>query len=123
MASRSGSEKASSFRNLPQPYCFGWVLGFGFVRSALLLSGLLIVIALLHFFTKVSGVLLFWLAFVLTRPFGATFGDFLTKPIEKGGIHVGTVGSSIVFCVILLVAIAKETQLEKRRWLAYGRND
>ena len=92
-------------------------LGFGFVHSAMLLSGLLMVIALLHFCTKVSGVLLFWLAFVFTRPFGATFGDFLTKPIKQGGIHVGTVGSSIVFCVILLVAIAKETQLEKQRWL------
>lgn len=90
-------------------------LGFGFVHSAMLLSGLLIVIAFLHLFTKVSGVLLFWLAFVLTRPFGATFGDFLTKPIERGGIHFGTVGSSIIFCVILLVAIAKETQLEKQR--------
>ena len=93
-------------------------LGFGFVHSAMVLSGLLMVIALLHFFTKVPSVLLFWLAFVLTRPFGATFGDFLTKPIERGGIHFGTVGSSIVFCVILFAAIAKETQLEKRRWPA-----
>ena len=93
-------------------------LGLGFVRSALVLSGLLLIIALLHFFTKVSGVLLFWLAFVLTRPFGATFGDFLTKPVQQGGIHFGTVGSSIVFSVILLMAIAKETQLEKRRLTA-----
>ncbi len=56
-------------------------LGFGFVHSAVLISGLLAVLALLHFFTNVSGVLLFWLAFVLTRPFGATFGDLLTKPV------------------------------------------
>ena len=94
------------------------VLGLGFAHSAILISGMLIVIALLHFFTKVSSVLLFWLAFVLTRPFGATFGDFLTKPIEMGGINIGTVGSSIIFCIILIFAIAKETKLEKHRCLA-----
>ena len=90
-------------------------LGLGFVHSAILISGLLIIIALLHFFTKVSGTLLIWLAFVLTRPFGATFGDFLTKPIAKGGINLGTVGSSIFFSVILLFAIAKETKLEEKK--------
>lgn len=90
-------------------------LGLGFMNSAILISGLLIIIALLHFFTKVSGVLLFWLAFVLTRPFGATFGDLLTKPIVKGGINLGTVGSSIFFFVILIFAIARETRLERLR--------
>jgi len=91
-------------------------LGFGFENGAILISGVLIVIALLHFYTKISGVLLFWLAFVLTRPFGATFGDLLTKPISKGGFNLGTVGSSIFFCVILVFAIAKESRLEKERW-------
>jgi len=91
-------------------------LGLGFMHSAILISGVLILIALLHFFTKISGTLLFWLAFVLTRPFGATFGDFLTKPLEKGGINFGTIGSSIFFAVILIFAIAKETKLEKERW-------
>lgn len=90
-------------------------LGLGFMTSALVISVLLIGIMLLHFLTKVSGTLLFWLAFVLTRPFGATFGDFLTKPIAKGGINFGTIGSSIVFSVILFFAIARETQLEKGR--------
>ena len=90
-------------------------LGLGFVNSAMVLSGLLMVIALLHFFTKVSGTLLFWIAFVLTRPFGATFGDFLTKPVAKGGLNLGTVGSSLFFCVLLIFAIAKETKLEKQR--------
>jgi len=87
-------------------------LGLGFMHSAILISAILIIIALLHFFTKVSEILLFWLAFVLTRPFGATFGDFLTKPIAKGGINFGTIGSSIVFSVILFFAVAKENQLE-----------
>ena len=90
-------------------------LGLGFVTSAIVISGLLIAIVLLHFFTKISGTFLFWIAFVLTRPFGATFGDLLTKPVAKGGLNLGTVGSSIFFCVILIFAIAKETKLERQR--------
>ena len=90
-------------------------LGLGFQGGAILISGLLAVIVLLHFFTEISGTLLFWLAFVLTRPFGATFGDFLTKPIAKGGINFGTVASSIFFCAILIYSIARETQMEKER--------
>ena len=88
-------------------------LGFGFVNSAILMSALLVLIILLHYFTKISGTLLFWLAFVLTRPFGATFGDVLTKSHAKGGLNLGTVGSSIFFCIILVFAIAKENKLEK----------
>lgn len=90
-------------------------MGLGFMNGAILLSVILVVVALLHFYTKISGVLLFWVAFVLTRPFGATFGDLLTKPIAKGGLNLGTIGSSIVIFVILYFAISKETKLEKER--------
>ena len=93
-------------------------LGLGFMNSAILISAVLIIVALLHFFTKISNILLFWVAFVLTRPFGATFGDFLTKPSTKGGINFGTVASSIVICIILVIAIHRETMLEKERWAA-----
>ena len=91
-------------------------LGLGFMNSAILISVILIIVALLHFFTKISNILLFWVAFVLTRPFGATFGDFLTKPIAKGGLNLGTVGSSIFISIILFFVISKETKLEKERW-------
>jgi len=90
-------------------------MGLGFIHGAMLLSAILVIIALLHSYTKVSGVLLFWLAFVLTRPFGATFGDFLTKPVAKGGINLGTIGSSIVIFIILFLTISRETKLEKVR--------
>ena len=93
-------------------------LGVGFMGGAAIISGALLLILLLHYLSNAPGMLLFWLAFVLTRPFGATFGDFLTKPTAKGGIQFGTVGSSIVFSVILIVAIARETQLERRRGAA-----
>ncbi len=100
-------------------------MGLGFAHSAILISVILIIVALLHFFTKISNILLFWVAFVLTRPFGATFGDFLTKPIQKGGINLGTVASSIVICVILVFAIHRESKLEKKRWAVpkYGDSD
>ena len=49
-------------------------------------------------------MLLFWVAFVLTRPFGATFGDVLTKPAARGGLDLGTAGSSLVLLAILLGA-------------------
>lgn len=57
--------------------------GLGFGGGAVLIGSLLAVTVLLYYFTKVSHVILFWLAFVLTRPFGATFGDLLTKTHEK----------------------------------------
>jgi len=88
-------------------------LGLGFADSAMLFTGSLIVIALLHYFTKSSGVLLFWLAFVLTRPFGATFGDWLTKPLDHGGLAFGTVGASAFFLIILIIAVFRESRLER----------
>jgi uncharacterized membrane-anchored protein len=87
----------------------------GFLFSALLITGLLIITTLLHFYTQLSGILLFWIAFVLTRPFGETFGDLLTKTTEKGGLDLGTIGASVFFAVILAVALIQETKLEKAR--------
>ena len=79
--------------------------GLGFGGGALLISSLLAIIVLAHFFTSISKVVLFWAAFVLTRPFGATFGDLLTKTSEKGGLGFGTIGSSAVLLSILLVLV------------------
>ena len=80
--------------------------GLGFAGGAILIGSLLAVIVLLFYFSKVSHVILFWLAFVLTRPFGATFGDLLTKTQEKGGLNFGTIGSSIILFTILVVLVA-----------------
>lgn len=76
--------------------------GLGFGGGALLIGAGIALVALAYFFSGVSRVVLFWIAFVLTRPFGATFGDLLTKPAEKGGFDLGTVGSSAVLFVILI---------------------
>jgi uncharacterized membrane-anchored protein len=79
--------------------------GLGFAGGALLIGGLLTLTVLAAYFTPVSKTLLFWIAFVLTRPFGATMGDVLTKSHEKGGLNFGTIGSSIVLGSILVILI------------------
>lgn len=79
--------------------------GLGFVGGAALSGGLLALLVAAHFLTKLSGVLLFWVAFVLTRPFGATFGDLLTKPSSKRGLDLGTAGSSMVLASALAILV------------------
>ncbi len=88
--------------------------GLGFFGGALLIASLLALVLAAHYYTKISGVTLFWVAFVLTRPFGATLGDVMTKPYAKGGLNFGTVGSSIVLLAILLVCIAFTTFKQKK---------
>lgn len=79
-------------------------LGYGF--SNLLIAGGIAMIGLAYFFTPVSRTTLFWAAFVLTRPFGATMGDLLTKAPAMGGMGFGTMGSTLVLLSILVVLIA-----------------
>ncbi len=80
--------------------------GLGFAGGALLIGSAIAAVVLAKFYTRISTVLLFWLAFVLTRPFGATLGDFLTKSHEKGGLDFGTVGSSLVLAGVLVVLVS-----------------
>ena len=87
--------------------------GLGFLGGATLIFGLLGLIVLATFFTRINRVLLFWIAFVLTRPFGATFGDLLTKPVTKGGFNFGTTGSSIILAS-LLAAFVIYTNIQER---------
>ena len=88
--------------------------GLGFLGGAILIGSLLALVVLAYYLTQVNRVMLFWIAFVLTRPFGATFGDVLTKPVEKGGLNLGTIGSSIVLASILIVFIVYTTIKHKR---------
>jgi len=75
---------------------------------------LLGLVLLAYFFTKIDRVLLFWVAFVLTRPFGATFGDLLTKPIANGGLNFGTIGSSLVLGGILVAFVVYTVRAERK---------
>lgn len=80
-------------------------LGLGYEYSALIFLGGLFVIAVLYFRTKFSNVILFWAAFVLTRPLGATLGDFLDKPRSMGGLDLSRFYASIVLLVFIAACI------------------
>jgi len=78
------------------------VIGLTYLSGAMVTALIILVVVCLHYFTKINRIWLFWIAFIFTRPFGATFGDFLTKPINNGGLDLGTLNSSIIS--ILLIA-------------------
>lgn len=84
----------------------GRAFELGYEGGALVFSAGLALIAGLYFFTKVSRTVLFWCAFVLTRPLGATVGDLLTKPHDHGGLALGTIAASTVLAVFLVAAVA-----------------
>ncbi len=88
--------------------------GLGFLGGAALISGVLLLIIALGRFTAISRIGLFWAAFVLTRPFGATFGDLLTKTPDQGGLGFGTIGSSAILAVIL-VGLVVYTSIQDAR--------
>jgi uncharacterized membrane-anchored protein len=79
--------------------------GLGFERGALVFASLLTLVAAAHFFTRVSPGVLFWAAYVLTRPLGATLGDTLSKPHAEGGLDLGRITASLVIGAIMVVAV------------------
>ena len=87
--------------------------GLGFSGGAALIGGLIGLVVVAAYFTKLNRVMLFWVAFVLTRPFGATCGDLLTKPTEKGGLAFGTVGSSLILAFLLVLLILYTSNAQK----------
>ena len=81
------------------------VIGLSYLNGAMVTAGIIMVVVLVHYFTKINQIILFWIAFIFTRPFGATFGDFLTKPLAKGGMDLGTLPASLISIVIMALLI------------------
>src|SRR5436853_856724 len=79
--------------------------GLGYSGGALVFGAGLAVLAILYFTTRISRVLLFWAAFILTRPLGATVGDFLDKPLDKGGLAMSRPIASAVLAVVIVALI------------------
>lgn len=79
--------------------------GFGYGGSAIIFGGLIAVVAALHFWTKISKTILFWAAFILTRPLGAVVGDLLDKPRDHGGLELSRYTASAVLFVFMLACI------------------
>ena len=94
--------------------------GLTYLTGALVTGAIILVVVLLHYFTKINHVLLFWIAFVFTRPFGATFGDFLTKPLNKGGLDLGTLNASLVSIGVIAVLILISHRQERQKVLKTG---
>jgi uncharacterized membrane-anchored protein len=79
--------------------------GLGYERGALVFAAGLIVVAAAYFFTNISRTLLFWSAFILTRPLGATLGDFLDKPVANGGLAFGRFYASAILAALIVTLI------------------
>jgi uncharacterized membrane-anchored protein len=77
----------------------------GYARAALLFSGLLGLVVVAYYATRISHTLLFWSAFILTRPLGAVVGDFLDKPVDKGGLALSRYTASAVLLIIMVICI------------------
>lgn len=87
--------------------------GLGFERGALVFAGLIALVALMHVLKRAPASVLFWAAYVLTRPLGATLGDTLTKPASAGGLNLSRITSSVAIAVAMVLAVAL-TSLRKR---------
>ena len=79
--------------------------GLGYSGGAMVFAAALAVIAAAYFWTKISHTLLFWAAFILTRPLGAVVGDFLDKPISKGGLALSRYSASAALLVLIAIGI------------------
>ena len=77
----------------------------GYLGAAAVFGGLLLLTALLYYLTSFSRVILFWAAFILTRPLGAALGDFLDKPIAKGGLALSRYTASLALLVVIVALI------------------
>ncbi|MHB8885981.1 MAG: COG4705 family protein [Methylovirgula sp.] len=79
--------------------------GLGYAGGALVFAGALVVVAALYYKTQISRVFLFWAAFILTRPLGATVGDFFDKPVKDGGLHFSRPLASAIIAVVIVALI------------------
>lgn len=92
-------------------------VGLSYGYAAVLCADIIGLVLVLHYWTKINQVFLFWVAFIFTRPFGATFGDLLTKPVVKGGLDLGTIQASTVTFIllagVLIVAYRHKDQIQQ----------
>jgi uncharacterized membrane-anchored protein len=80
-------------------------LELGYLPSVGIFAGAIAVVAIAHFGLRMNAILSFWLAYILTRPLGASIGDYLASPTEEGGLGLGTVLTSIIFLSTILALV------------------
>ena len=89
-------------------------LKLGYFYSALAFGAGIAIVTFCYYVFKVNAVLAFWVAYILTRPFGASFGDLLSQPTSNGGLGLGTVGTSALFLAVILGLIVYMTRAQHR---------
>jgi uncharacterized membrane-anchored protein len=96
--------------------------GLGYEYGALVFAAALAIVAATYYWTSASRVTLFWIAFILTRPLGATVGDFLDKPVSNGGlalsrpIATAVLAAFILICILILPQRAGQHPGQSRNW-------
>jgi uncharacterized membrane-anchored protein len=93
-------------------------MGLGYSGAAIVFGTLLLFVAAAYFWTKIPPATLFWTAFILTRPLGAVFGDFLDKPISSGGLELSRYLASAVLLICIVSLIVLSEQRAKRNYSA-----
>jgi uncharacterized membrane-anchored protein len=88
--------------------------GLGFATSTVVITGALGLVVAAHYLTPLPTPLLFWLAYVLTRPFGANAGNSLSKPTDEGGLGLGTFGASALLAAVLVGFLIHQTVRRRR---------
>lgn len=88
-------------------------LKLGYLVSAIIFGALIAVVAAAHLRFKLNAVLAFWIAYILTRPLGASLGDYLSQPRDNGGLQLGTVVTSVLFLITILITVTYLTITKK----------
>jgi uncharacterized membrane-anchored protein len=88
--------------------------GLGYAYAALLFAGVIGLVFLAYYYLKVNAILAFWIAYIFTRPLGASSGDLLSQPVSAGGLGLGTTVTSIIFLIIILSLVIYLTINRKR---------
>jgi uncharacterized membrane-anchored protein len=92
-------------------------LNLGYWKSALMFAGLIGAVALAHVYLRLGSVLAFWTAYILTRPLGASLGDYMSQDKDAGGLALGTLGTSAIFltailAVVIYLSLTKKDQIQ-----------
>ncbi|TFB72873.1 hypothetical protein E3O21_17335 [Cryobacterium flavum] len=85
-------------------------LNLGFLVALLVFAAAIALVAVAYFVFHLNAVLVFWIAYILTRPLGASTGDLLSQPVADGGLGLGTTGTSVLFLTVILILVVVLTR-------------
>ena len=81
-------------------------LQWGYAYSSIIFGGIIVLISIAHHLLKLNSILCFWMAYILTRPLGASLGDLLTQPPNVGGLGIGSMVINLVFITTIILIVA-----------------